>query len=196
MSSIFLPLPSQESTSDSANTVQVVLIFTGRSPRSAVGAELVERDVERARRGAEEPAGAGGALVVHAEVDDLAVGGDADRLGVLAAHVDHGAGGREHVHRAAAVAADLGDLGVAEGHLVAAVAGADDVLDLLLAQAAVGERLVERLLGGAHDVGAGHHQGAADDAALLVEDDRLGLGRSDVDSGGVGHRSSLRLRRS
>ncbi len=35
-SSIFLPLPSQESTSDSAKTVQVVLIFTGRSPRMAV----------------------------------------------------------------------------------------------------------------------------------------------------------------
>ena len=37
MSSIFLPLPSQERTSDSANTVQVVLILTGRSPRNAVG---------------------------------------------------------------------------------------------------------------------------------------------------------------
>jgi hypothetical protein len=37
MSSIFFPLPSQESTSDSAKTVHVVLIFTGRSPRKAVG---------------------------------------------------------------------------------------------------------------------------------------------------------------
>src|SRR5574341_1526450 len=35
--SSLLPFPSQDSTSDSANTVQVVLILTGRSPRSAVG---------------------------------------------------------------------------------------------------------------------------------------------------------------
>jgi len=32
-----LPLPEQERTSVSAKTVQVVLIFTGRSPRMAVG---------------------------------------------------------------------------------------------------------------------------------------------------------------
>ena len=36
MSSIFLPLPSHDSTSDSANTVQVVLIFTGCDEPSAV----------------------------------------------------------------------------------------------------------------------------------------------------------------
>jgi len=37
MSSTALPRASQESTSDSAKTVQVLLILTGRSPASAVG---------------------------------------------------------------------------------------------------------------------------------------------------------------
>src|SRR3989337_757607 len=100
MSSTFLPFPSQDSTSDSAKTGQVGL-----------------------RRPAREGARPGGALVVHAEVDDIAARADADGLGVLAAHVEHGSCLREDMDRASSVTGDFRHLGVAEGDAVAAVAG-------------------------------------------------------------------------
>ncbi len=181
MSSIFLPRPSQAEHLGLGEHGAGGADLDRPSRRwSARGAELVERDVERAGGGAEEAAGARRALVVHAEVQDLAVGRDADGLGVLAAHVHHRAGAGEHVHGAAAVAADLGDLRVAEGDLVAAVAGADDVLDLLLLEVRAAQRRGERLLGGAGDVRAGRGERARHDPPPLVHDHRLGLGGADV----------------
>jgi hypothetical protein len=93
--------------------------------------------------------------------------------------------------RTAPVAADLGDLGVAERDLVAAVAGADHVLDFLLRDPAVLERDVERVLRGLRHVRAGHRQRAADDAALLVDHHRLGLRGPDVHARCVRHVAPL-----
>ena len=58
--------------------------------------------------------GACGAFVIHAEVDDFAVGLDAYRLAVLPAHIDHRAGAREQVGSAAAMATEFRHLPVAE----------------------------------------------------------------------------------
>ena len=135
MSSTFLPRPSHARISDSAKTVQVVSDLHRRSPRSVSGPSSPSGISSAGGDGAEEASGAGGALVVHAEVEDLAGRVDADRLRVLPAHVEHGARAREHVDGAARVAADLGHLRVAEGHPVAAVAGADHEADLPLLDA-------------------------------------------------------------
>jgi hypothetical protein len=59
MSSIFLPLPNHDSTSDSAKTVHVVLILTGLSPFKAVGpssASGISRALEAAPRKRPVPA--------------------------------------------------------------------------------------------------------------------------------------------
>jgi len=89
--------------------------------------ELGQAHLERSGHGLEETAGAGGAFVVHGEVLDGAVGVDGDALDVLAADVDDRLdGGVRDVH-AHGVTGDLGDVFIRERHLVAAVAGADQI---------------------------------------------------------------------
>ena len=135
MSSIFLPLPSHASTSDSAKD------RAGRA--DPTGFWRVQR-----RRARDRPSGMSSAAAAAPRKRPVPAahlsfmqkstispeGLDANGLGVLALPCPRpSACVGEHVHGAAPVAADLGDLRVAEGHPVAAVAGADDVLDFLLA---------------------------------------------------------------
>ena len=67
------PPATSEMTSLSAKTVQVLETGTARGARGRpCSASLVERHAEPAQDHLEEAPGAGGALVVHGEVDDLA----------------------------------------------------------------------------------------------------------------------------
>ena len=116
--------------SDSTNTVQTVVRRTGFFALSEISPISSRRMHQSVGGAAEKSSGAGGAFVVHDEVFDVAVDADLDALGVLAAHVDDGAGVGKEVTGAARMAADFGDLRVAESHLVAAVTGADDVGDV------------------------------------------------------------------
>ena len=52
------------------------------------GAEFIEGDVQPLDHGFQEPSRSGGAFVVHGEAQDSSLLVDADRLAVLAAHVD------------------------------------------------------------------------------------------------------------
>ena len=94
-------------------------------------ADIAEAHAQSLGGAGEESSCAGGALVVHNEVFDVAVFADFDALGVLPAHIDDGAGVGKKIARAARMATDLGDLRVAEGHFVSAVTGADYVGDSL-----------------------------------------------------------------
>ena len=78
--------------------------------------QLVQAEVHLVGDVAEVAAAAGGAAVVHLERGDDAALVDLDRLGVLAADVEHGARVREHGVRAEAVAEDLrADLSLGKG---------------------------------------------------------------------------------
>ncbi len=156
-------------------------------------AEIAEGDVERRRRRAEEATRPGSALVVHHEVEDLPGRAHPDRLGVLTTHVHDCPSVREHVDGPAPVAGDLGRLGVAEGDLVAPVAGADDEADPLffLVDVPVANRRLVGVLGGEGDARPCVDQRPADDLQVVVDDDRLGLRRTDVDSSRVCHLSAL-----
>jgi hypothetical protein len=94
----------------------------------AIGPQLVQAHVHLVGDVAQVAPAAGGAAVVHLEALDDAGRVDLDRLGVLAADVEHGGGARVHHVRAQAVAQDLAaDVLLAEGQPRAAVAGADDI---------------------------------------------------------------------
>ena len=130
MSSIFFPRASHDSTSDSANTVQVVLMATGFSPRSDVGPSS-SSGISSAAAAAPRKRPVPAAHLSFMQKSTIVAGRiDANRLGVLPAHVDDRARVREGVDGAAPVAADLGDLDVAEGDAVAPVAGAGHERDL------------------------------------------------------------------
>src|SRR3990172_6349083 len=85
------------------------------------------------------------------------------------------------------MAGDFGDLRVAEGHFVAPVARADDVLYFFFADVAVLQRLGVSILRSQHDVRPRIDQRAADDLAVLIKNDRLGLRRSYIYPSSVCH---------
>ena len=151
------------------------------------GSKFVEGDVEGGCGGAEKAPGSRRAFVIHAEIHDLAFGIDPDGLGVLAAHVQDGARAGEHMHRAAPVTADLRHLRVAEGHPVATVASADDVLDFIFLPPGVLERLLIGMFRRPDHICAGVDQRPADDPSVLVDDNCFGLRRSDIDACRIGH---------
>ena len=151
---------------------------------------LVQADPHHVGGVGEEASGAGGALVVHGKIQHLAVGADADGFGVLPAHVDHRAGRRTDKMRAAGVAGYLGHLGVAERDLVAAVPGADHKSHLARVHPRLLTAEVETVLGGLDHVGARIDDGAREDgapAAVLLHEDRLGLGGTDINACGQSH---------
>ena len=148
---------------------------------------MVQWYVEGAGCGSQEPSRAGGAFIVHAEIDDLTSFGNPDGLRILASHIHYGSRSWEHVHGATTVAADLGDLHVAKRHSVTTVPGPDYVLNFLFPKLAVPECLLERMLCSHHDVGARIGQPPADNLSRLIDDDRLGLCGADVHARCVGH---------
>src|SRR3972149_2478030 len=116
----------------------------------------------------EEGAGAGGAFVVHAERFDAAVVVGADGFRGLAADVEDGAHGGVVVVDRAGVAGEFGDREVADGGLVAAVAGRGDVADVLAGEVGLGEGLGEGFFGGFGEVEAGGPREAGEDGGGLV----------------------------
>ena len=146
---------------------------------------------ERPGHRLEEPAGAGSAPVVHREVEDGALFGDGDDLAVLASDVHDGPGGGSQPMSAAGVARDLGDVLLGEGNLEPAVAGADDVVEVIdRRQPGLADRFFHdqaRRLLGARRRG---DQVAPDDLPVL-HDDRLSGGGTDIDaSNNHGHGQS------
>ena len=78
----------------------------------------------------EESSSAGGALVVHDEVFDVAVDADFNSFGVLPAHIDHRAGAGKEIARTPRMAADFGDLRVTERDFVPAITRAHHISDI------------------------------------------------------------------
>ena len=115
------------------NTVQRSPRRTGRLGRQGQLGELPD-DVDAQLLGLllEEGAGAGGAGLVHGEVDHDAVL-QADELGVLAADLEDGVG-----HPVDQLAADEGGAGLVGGDLVVDGVGADQLADQLAAGAGGG----------------------------------------------------------
>ena len=113
-------------TSDSANTVHWAFMGMDWVESSEARGEIVETHVEGAAHGFHERAGAGGALLVDGEVDDLAFGTQPDGPGFIGAHVDHGAGARAEGRGAAAVGGHLGGLLTGVGKGFASGAGGGD----------------------------------------------------------------------
>ena len=150
--------------------------------------ELRQAHLERAGHGLEEAAGTGGALIVHREALDRAVGVDADALHVLAADIDDGADFRIRDVHAHGVAGDLGDVLVSERDLVAAVAGADQVSELL---GVLQADLIADFLHGSDrgllriDLAANRRVGAH--FAVLVENNCLRVGGTYVASAKIFH---------
>src|SRR5208282_5424417 len=151
--------------------------------------DLVEADAHDLRRIREEASGAGGALVIHDEIDYLAARPDADGFGILPAHINHRPRARAEKGGALGMTGDLGHLGVAESDLVAAVPGADNEADVARVQGGLLAALVEGAFGRTLHVGAGIHQGARQyvHAPVVGHDDCLGLGGADIDSGCDSH---------
>ena len=152
-------------------------------------AKLGQGQLEGAGHGLEEAPGARGALVVHGEVLHGAVGVDADALDVLAADVDDGLdGGVGDVH-AHGVAGDLADVLVREGDLVAAVAGADEVGEVLggFQPGDLGDDLVHGRDGGLFGIDLAFDGGVGNHLAVLVEDDRFGVGGTYVATAEIFH---------
>ncbi len=173
--------------SDSTNTVHTVVSRTGFFALSEMSPMSSKAHAQSVGGAAEKSSRAGGAFVIHDEVFDVAIDADLDALGILAAHVDHRAGVGKEVAGAARMAADLGNLGVAEGDLVSAVTGADDVGDIFALDAGDLQRFDEASFRGPGDVGAGVGQGSGDDLELVVEDNPFSLSRANVNACGVNH---------
>src|SRR3989304_122016 len=95
----------------------------GFLPRRGGGPDPPGGVLERRGGGAEEASGARRALVVHAEVEHLALVAAPDRLRVLAADIEHADRVGEEEDGAAGVAGDLRHPRVAELRPVAAGAG-------------------------------------------------------------------------
>ena len=158
--------------------------------RQAQLRKLRQAQLKAARHRLEEAPRAGSALVVHRKVLHRAVRVDADALDVLAADVDDRLDlGIRHMH-AHGMAGDLGNVLVREGNLVAPVARADQVLQVLAAlQADLGQHFVHRrnrrLLGIdlAANGGIGYH------LAVLVQNDRLRVGGTYVTTAEIFHYS-------
>ena len=187
MSSIFLPRAIQERTSDSAKTVQVVVMGTGRSARSAVGPSSssgISSAADAAPRKRPVPAAH---LSFMQKSTTSPVG--PTRMALVScppmSTTVRVPGNMCAAPRAWQLISVTWKLPKVDA--VAAVAGADDEVDRLLEQARVLERGGERVLGGRHHVGARVNQRAAHERLPLVDDDRLGLRRADVHACGIGH---------
>ena len=151
----------------------------------SVGAEVVGGQPEVAGGLFEKRASAGRTLVVQAKGLHPPFGVDFDSLDVLAADVEDGARVGKQMHRGARVRGELGDLGIAKRNGVAAIAGRRDVGDHRALEAAVLQQLLEGGLCGLRQLEAGTANRGADDFALIIEGDRLGIGRSDIDTDDV-----------
>src|SRR5579883_829822 len=181
-SSTFRPRASQPRISDSAKTVHVVVITTGDRAWSARGPSS-PGDLQGLGGRPEKPAGPGRALVVHAEVQDLARLVDADGLGVLAADVEDAAGPGEEVHGPAGVAGDLRHLRVAELDPEAAVARPDHVGHLPLPDPGVLQGLPEGRRRRLREPRPGIPERPPQDPAVVIDDDGFGLRGPDVHAG-------------
>ena len=85
------------------------------------------------------------------------------------------------------MAADLGHLRVSERDAVSSITGANNELDFFLLYIGAAQRLFKCLLSSGNHIGAGVNEGVAHDLFTLINHDRFGLCRSDVNSGGVRH---------
>lgn len=99
-------------------------------PFQAESAHVVEGKLKGARHELKKTTGAGGAFVVHDEVDDVAVFVQTDDLAVLAADIDDGAHAWIEKISAFGVAGDLSDGLVAEFDSCASVASGDGGVDV------------------------------------------------------------------
>src|SRR5581483_4467188 len=167
MSSIFFPLPSQERTSDSAKTVQVVLIRTGLSARNAVGPSWsrgMSSALDAAPRNLPVPA-AHLSFMQKSTISPLA----RTRIALVSCPPI------SITVRVPGMAADFRHLRASESHPVAAVSGTDDIFHFFFVHFCFCERLPEGLLRGSHDVRAGINQRPAGDVLVFVDQDRFGL---------------------
>src|SRR5690606_26021118 len=109
------------------------------------------------------------------------------RFGVLAADVDDRARPRKQRDGAARVTTDLGDLLAAEGHAIAAIPGPNDANDIRLDDLRIAVSRPERVLRDSGHARLHVEQRAPHDGLVLVDNHRLGLRRSDVNSRNVFH---------
>ena len=136
---------TRETTSESAKTVHMEeMVISSFHCRPTV--EISSRESSRVRAIISRKRPSAGALVVHDEVGDAAVGGDGDDLAVLPADVDDGAHlGVEEVGPLG-VAGDLGD-GFVPCLITPAVAGGDGGGEVGLGEACLLQGLLQGPLG-------------------------------------------------
>src|SRR5581483_6526870 len=135
--------------------------------------ELGDRDLHQIGDHFHAAAGAGGALVVHEKVRDLALLVAMDRLAVLAAH-EVGA---------ARVAGDFRDRLVRERHVHAPVPRPDHEVNVVERHAALLDHRLDGITRGIGAVAAGAHRAVTKKLAV-AHHHRLRRYRADVDAGG------------
>jgi len=147
-------------------------------------ADLFQRDLQDICHQLEEAPGAGSTLVVHGEVTQASLLVAADRLAVLATHVEHGADPGEQTVGATSVAGQLRHLLIGERNDDAPVAGSDHVADVVQLETRPTQGDAHDALRGADRFGTGRHDGVLEDA-VLFENQGLGAGRANVHAGDV-----------